>query len=144
MVRPSTIVDHVTRRRHGEDAPSSRTPAMDAHDTGDTFDPARDYMECCGQPDGRHAPYCDNLAPVDGWNVTGCRVCDELRADCPEHAAQVADELAELVDDTARHPDHDGLRARHLDRWTCELCPPDDDPTTAATAPADPHGCNAC
>lgn len=25
-------------------------------------------------------------------------------------------------DATASHPDHDGLRARHLDHWRCDLC----------------------
>lgn len=26
------------------------------------------------------------------------------------------------MDDTAQHPDHDGLRAPSLDGWTCRLC----------------------
>lgn len=42
-----------------------------------------------------------------------CRDCGTAHADpavCPGD------------DQTATHPDHDGLRARHLDHWTCHAC----------------------
>jgi hypothetical protein len=60
-------------------------------DTGDTFDPDRDRMECCGQwAHEGHAPGCDN-API----ITGCRLCDALGEPCQEHAFQLSEERRE-------------------------------------------------
>jgi hypothetical protein len=60
-------------------------------DTGDTFDPDRDRMECCGRwAHEGHAPGCDN-API----ITGCRLCDALGEPCEEHAFQLLEERRE-------------------------------------------------
>lgn len=47
---------------------------------------------------------------------------------CPKgkaHAKVAADATFPPTDESSSHPDHDHLRARHLDRWTCALCDAD-------------------
>jgi hypothetical protein len=46
--------------------------------------------------------------------------------ECDYHAAPEGCEVcADIIDASGSHPEHDGLRAPHLDGWTCRQCAED-------------------
>lgn len=60
--------------------------------------------------------------------MTGCDACKDGRhADCTAADGDCTNtchpnQPADYTNQTASHPDHDGLRAESLDRWYCDAC----------------------